>query len=80
MKKLFPIIASGIEPHYALDTMTDIVLAFCILHNFLYGVDNDESLVDEVDWELMEHHNETTTAQVSEDEYRVDCSIRDVLA
>ena len=40
LKKRFPIIASGTEPYYSLDTMTDIVLACCILHNFLRKVDN----------------------------------------
>ena len=34
--------------------MTDIVLACCILHNFLMGVDIDESLIVEVDRELIQ--------------------------
>jgi len=33
--------------------MRNIVLACCILHNFFREVDNDQSLVDEVDCELM---------------------------
>ena len=49
LKKRFPIIASGTEPHYDVDTMTKIVLACCILHNFLRVVNNDESLLEEVD-------------------------------
>ena len=32
LKKHFPIIASGTEQHYDVDTMTKIVLACCILH------------------------------------------------
>jgi len=81
LKKRFPIIASGTEPHYPLETMTDIVLSCCILHNFLRGSDNDEYLIDEVDRELMEHANETGNAQVDrDDDYRVGCNIRDDLA
>ena len=39
LKKRFPIIGSGTEPSYSFDTMVDVVLACCILHNFLMGVD-----------------------------------------
>ncbi|XP_068466119.1 protein ALP1-like [Phaseolus vulgaris] len=53
-KKRFPIIASETEPHYDVDTMTKKILACCILHNFLRGVDNDESLIEEVDHELFQ--------------------------
>ena len=34
--------------------MTNIVLAYCILHNMLHDVENDQSLVDETDHELMD--------------------------
>jgi len=80
LKKRFPIIASGSEPHYSLERMTDIVLACCILHNFLRGVDNDDALIDEVDREIMENHVETNTAQTREDDYRIGCNFRDELA
>ncbi|XVF50461.1 hypothetical protein PTKIN_Ptkin04bG0102900 [Pterospermum kingtungense] len=53
VKKRFPIIASGTEPCYSLETMTEIVLACCILHNFLMGVDLDENLINEVDMEMQ---------------------------
>ena len=53
MKKRFPIIARGTEPHYDWHTMTNIILACCILHNFLRGVDSDDSLIEEVDRELL---------------------------
>ncbi|XP_042396558.1 uncharacterized protein LOC121986671 [Zingiber officinale] len=52
LKKRFPIIASGTEPHYEIDIRTDIILACCILHNFLMEVDPDERLINEVDHEL----------------------------
>ncbi|KAG6473921.1 hypothetical protein ZIOFF_067841 [Zingiber officinale] len=37
LKKRFPIISSGTEPYYEVDIHTDIILACCILHNFLMG-------------------------------------------
>jgi len=60
LKKQFPTIVSGTEPHYKVDTMTKIVLACCILHKFLRGVDNDESLIEEVDLELLEEDVQPT--------------------
>ena len=54
LKKRFSIIAGGTEPYYSLEIMTDIVLACCILHDFLIGVDIDESLIAEVDQELIQ--------------------------
>lgn len=53
LKKRFPIISSGTEAHYSVDIMTDIILACCILHNFLMEVDVDEQLIAEVDRELQ---------------------------
>jgi len=63
LKKRFPIIASGTEPHYDVDNMTQIVLACCILHNFLRGVGNDESLLEEVDNELLQEDVQPSTTQ-----------------
>jgi len=77
LKKRFPIIGSGTEPHYSLDTMTDIVLACCILHNFLRVVDNDQSYLDEVDRELMEQEGEPAVSQLRDDDYRLGSEIRD---
>ena len=68
LKKRFPIIGSGIEPHYSLDTMTKIILACCILHNFLRGVDNDQTILDEVDRELIEQDVEPFVSHSSEDD------------
>ncbi|XVF87075.1 hypothetical protein PTKIN_Ptkin18bG0091100 [Pterospermum kingtungense] len=33
--------------------MTEIVLACCILHSFLMGVDPNENLINEVDMEMQ---------------------------
>ncbi|XP_052726956.1 uncharacterized protein LOC128194802 [Vigna angularis] len=81
LKKRFPIIASGTEPHYGLETMTNIILTCCILHNFIREVDNDDPLLNEVDNDLneREEHN-VSSSQVREDDYRVGSTIRDAIA
>ncbi|XP_068497479.1 uncharacterized protein [Phaseolus vulgaris] len=76
LKKRFPIIASWTEPHYDVDTMTKIVLACCIVHNFLRGIENDESLLEEVDNELLEQDVQPSTTHAREHDYRIECDIR----
>lgn len=39
LKKKFPMLRSGAESHFNVDTQADIVLACCILHNYLMGVE-----------------------------------------
>ena len=80
LKKRFPIIDSGTEPHYSVDTMIDIVLACCILHNFLRGVHNDESLLEEVYRDLMQGDIEVSHSQTREDDYTLGSQIRDTIA
>jgi len=80
MKKNFPIIASETEPHYNVDDMTKIDLACCILHNFLRGIDNDESLIEEVDRELLQEDVQPTASHAREDDYRLGSHIRDTIA
>ncbi|XP_047179967.1 uncharacterized protein LOC124846694 [Vigna umbellata] len=81
LKKRFPIITSGTEPHYGLETMTNIILACCILHNFLRGMDHDDSLLDEVDNELNEREqHDVSSSQVREEDHRIGSSIRDSIA
>ena len=58
LKKRFPIIASTIEPSYYVDTKNEFILSCCILHNYLMGVDPDESLIPEVDEEVLHSHCE----------------------
>ena len=58
LKKRFPIIASGTEPYYPVDTQFDIILACCILHNYLMGVDLDERLIAEANRELFSEEAE----------------------
>ena len=52
LKKIFPIVTSGIEPNYSLRTMTDIVIACCVLHNFLMATDSNEHLIAKVNHEF----------------------------
>ncbi|XP_059654215.1 uncharacterized protein LOC132300925 [Cornus florida] len=56
LKKRFPIIGSRTEPTYDVTTQIDIILACCIIHNYLMGMDPNERLINEVDRELL---NET---------------------
>ncbi len=55
LKKRFPIIASGSEANYDVDTIFEIVLACCILNNFLMLYDPDKDLLRQVDNELMQN-------------------------
>ena len=63
LKKRLPIIASGTEAQYNVETQSEIVLACCMLHNFLMGIDPDEELISEVDRELMERELEREHAR-----------------
>jgi len=60
--------------------MTDIVLACCILHNFLRRVDNDDSLLEEVNCDLMQGDIDVSYSQTCEDDYRLRSQIRNTIA
>uniref|UniRef100_A0A2N9HGQ6 DDE Tnp4 domain-containing protein n=1 Tax=Fagus sylvatica TaxID=28930 RepID=A0A2N9HGQ6_FAGSY len=69
LKKRFPIIGSTTEPTYSVDTQTEIILACCIIHNYLMVVDLDERLIAEVDEELLQQsHHETKAHAPREDD------------
>ena len=68
LKKRFPIIASTIEPNYCIDTQNEIILACYILHNYLMGVDPDESLIAKVDEEVLHSHYERVAPTPREDD------------
>ncbi|KAG6527504.1 hypothetical protein ZIOFF_009607 [Zingiber officinale] len=81
LKKRFPIIASGTEPHYEINIRIDIILACCILHNFLMGVDPDERLISEVDHELsVNYDNEVSCNERQDDDWSQGNMIRDNIA
>ena len=60
LKKQFSIISGMTKPFCSVDTVTEIILAYCILHYYLMGVDPDERLIAEVDQEILngDIHNE----------------------
>ena len=66
-KKRFPIITSTTEPSYCVDTQNEIILACCILHNYLMGVDSNESLIVKVDEEVLHSHLERVALTPRED-------------
>ena len=68
LKKKFPIIASTTKTNYCVDTKNEIILACCILHNYLMGVDPDESLIAEVDEEVLHSHRERVAPTPKEDD------------
>nr|KYP65677.1 hypothetical protein KK1_011935 [Cajanus cajan] len=74
--KSFPIIASGIKPHYSFENMRNIVIACCILHNFFTNVDNDNSLLEEVDDELLQCELNGSQTQ-NDDDYKLGADLRD---
>ncbi|QHN81328.1 Putative nuclease [Arachis hypogaea] len=82
LKKRFAIITSGTEPHYDFETMTEIVLACCILHNFLMGVDSDPHLIAQVDRELQENNPEEdeVVRHEQDEDYRRGAILRDEIA
>ena len=52
LKKRFPIIQTTIDLTFGITTQKEIIIACCILHNNLMGVDLDQNLIDEVQHEL----------------------------
>ncbi|XP_016206692.1 protein ALP1-like [Arachis ipaensis] len=82
LKKRFPIIAGDTEPYYSFKTMRDIFLACCILHNFLMGVDVDQSIIEAVDRELLQERNidRSQSNQQRDEEYRYTAMLRDNIA
>ena len=77
LKKRFPIIASTTEPNYCVDTQNEIILACCILHNYLMSVNLDESLIVEIDEEVLHSHHERVTPSPREDDK--DARQRDII-
>ena len=82
LKKRFPIITNITKPNYCVDTQNEIILACCILHNYLMGVDPDESLIAEVDEEVLHSHRERVglTPREDDEDARQGDIIRDSIA
>ena len=64
LKKRFPSIASTTKPSYCVDTQNEIILSCCIFHSYLMGIDLDESLIAEVDEEVLHSHHGRTAPTV----------------
>ncbi|TXG70198.1 hypothetical protein EZV62_005133 [Acer yangbiense] len=83
LKKRFPILSTGTKSHFSVRTLRKIVLACCILHNYLIGVDPDEQILKEVDQELWNSEPQTediySTKKDNEDA-RLGASIRNEIA
>ncbi|KAK7406634.1 hypothetical protein VNO78_08263 [Psophocarpus tetragonolobus] len=80
LKKRFPIITSGTQPHYSYNTMRNIVVTCCILHNFLKGVDHDESLLAAIDHELKNTSNDRHQIRLHDDDYMQTTELKDNIA
>ncbi|KAG6471071.1 hypothetical protein ZIOFF_072167 [Zingiber officinale] len=80
VKKRFAIIRSSTEPHYGIETQKQIILCYCILHNYLINADPDEGLLAEVDVELnnnSEHQEENHSNRDDSDDARRGEFLRD---
>ena len=82
LKKRFPIITNITKPNYCVDTQNEIILACCILHNYLMGVDPDESLIAKVDEEVLHSHRKhvAPTPREDDEDARQGDIIRDSIA
>lgn len=78
LKKRFPMLASDTQSHFKVNIQTDIIMACCIIHNYLMGVDRDERLIAEVDEELKNKEPEIYPSLV--DECREGELLRDSIA
>lgn len=63
LKKRFEILSNSTEPTYGVKAQKLIIIACCILHNYLMSIDPDEDLIAEVDAELANQN-------VSQDNYQ----------
>ena len=68
LRKRFPIIASTTEPSYCVNTQNKIILSCCILHNYLMCVNLEESLIAEIDEEVLHSHRERVAPTPREDD------------
>ena len=67
LKKRFPIIASSTIATYSVEAQKKIIVACCILHNFLIDKDPDRQIVAQVDAELANRANESVDDVEGED-------------
>ncbi|XP_065865632.1 protein ALP1-like isoform X1 [Euphorbia lathyris] len=83
LKKRFPIIGSGTEPNYCVNTQNKIIVACCILHNYMIGVDPNDAILEQVDEEILNWNNsedEQHNARENNEETRQGEIVRDLIA
>ncbi|GLT51980.1 hypothetical protein SLA2020_253480 [Shorea laevis] len=82
LKRAFGVLRGETESFYGVRTQNLIILACCIIHNFLMGVDPDEDLIAEVDMELRNQENlqQTRTSREEEEDANRGEMLRDVIA
>ncbi|RDX94748.1 hypothetical protein CR513_22841, partial [Mucuna pruriens] len=68
IKKRFVIIGNG------------LVLACCILHNFLMPVHIDEKIIAQVDHELLQTDIDRSISQQRDEDYKIGANLRDNIA
>ena len=69
------------KPHYGLETQKEIILACCIGHNYLMCVDPDDTMLAQVDNELVDKaHEEHHVSWESNEETIEGAIIRDAIA
>ncbi|KAJ3688955.1 hypothetical protein LUZ61_018119 [Rhynchospora tenuis] len=52
LKKKFPIIGSANQPFYSVEAQKKIIVACCVLHNYLIDQDPDRRIMEQVDAEV----------------------------
>jgi len=65
LKKIFPILQTSIEPTFGIKTQNKIIIACCILHNYLMSEDPNQTLIDEVQHDLV---NESDSQEGRQDQ------------
>ncbi|KAJ3699657.1 hypothetical protein LUZ61_003362 [Rhynchospora tenuis] len=67
LKKRFPIIGSSNQSYYSVEVQKKIIMACCVLHNYLIDKDPDRRLMAQVDAEVANRSDEQRDTNVAED-------------
>ncbi|WCJ29879.1 hypothetical protein M5689_011482 [Euphorbia peplus] len=83
LKKRYPIIGSSTEPNFGVKIQNKIIIACCILHNYLRGVEPNDLILQEVDDELLNRNtsgDEHYSSRESNEETRRGELLRDSIS
>ena len=61
LKKRFRVLDS--EPFWSFETQVDVVLACCVIHNYLRGVDPEDAITREADLEISSQDTRTPSTR-----------------